>query len=83
MSLEKIMNASHKVVGLKQTTKKIKNGEARLVFVAQDAERRVVQPVLDFCREEKIPVIDVPYMDELGKACGIKAGAAVAAILEE
>lgn len=83
MTLERLQNARRIVIGTKQTTKAVKNKEAKLLFVAQDAESRIVNPVIDLCRELQIEVIEVPQMSELGKACGIKVGAAMAAVIEE
>ena len=50
--------------------------------VADDADVRVVQPLLDACAEARVNVEKVATMQELGKACGIHVGAATAAILK-
>ncbi len=83
MTLERLQGAGKTVIGTKQTVKAVKNHEAKLVFVAQDAESRIIRPVQDLCIEKNIEIIEIPQMDELGKACGIKVGAAMAAILED
>lgn len=83
MDLEALSRASRTVTGTKQTAKAVANGQARHVFVARDAEERVVQPVLESCREKNIPVTYVDTMEELGKACKIKVKAAMAAILSD
>lgn len=74
--------AAKKVTGAKQVTRALKNGAVRRVFLAQDAESRVTEPVLRLCRELGTDTIEVPTMAELGGACGIAVGSAVAAILE-
>jgi large subunit ribosomal protein L7A len=51
------------------------------VFVAADADRRVVEVVLAAVREAGLVPIEVPSMRELGRACAIAVGAAAAAVL--
>lgn len=70
-----------KVVGVKQTQRAISDGRARLVFLAEDADPRVTEPVEALCREQNVPARRVPSMKELGCACGIAVGSAVAALL--
>lgn len=82
MSLNDLKNAKKKVVGAKQTLKAIKNGNALKVYVALDAEPRVIDPILRACQERGVEVIKVEHMVDLGHACTIKVSAAVAAILE-
>ncbi len=83
MTLDRLQTARRIVIGTKQTTKAIKTKEAKLVYVAQDAESRIVNPIIDSCRQQQIEVVEVPQMAELGKACGIKVGSAMAAVIEE
>ncbi len=83
MSLDRLQRASKIAIGTKQTTKLVRNNKARAVFIAQDAEERITKPVVNLCREKNIDLIEVPHMAELGKACGIKVGAAMAAIVEK
>lgn len=82
MSLrEKIANAKYVTVGTKQTKKAIQNNKVKLVFVARDAEARVTDPVIKLCQEKGIDVEYVDSMKELGSACNIDVGSAVAGIL--
>ncbi len=83
MTLERLQGAVKTVIGTKQTIKAVKNHEAKVVFVALDAENRVTRPVWDLCKEQNIEIVEIPLMDELGKACGIKVGAAMVAILRD
>ncbi len=82
MLLEELKWAPEKVVGQKQTLRAIKNGWARTVIVALDAEKSITAPVLKECRDRNIEVITAEDMVSLGKASGIKVKAAVAAILK-
>ena len=68
-----------KVAGVKQTRRAIQDGRAKCVYLAQDADPRVVEPVEALCTEHSIPVERVPSMRELGAVCGIAVGCAVAA----
>jgi large subunit ribosomal protein L7A len=72
-----------KVVGVKQTVKIIKSGKAKAVYVAKDAESRVVKPIEDLCSQNDIELIFIETMKELGHMCGIDVGAATAALTDE
>lgn len=80
---ELISNAHRKVVGAKQTLKALEKREALYVFIARDAEEKVTHPVLAICETNGIEPHYVETMQQLGKLCGIKVKAAVAAITEE
>ena len=80
---ETFKRAKNKTVGLKQTQRALEKGLVQRVFVAGDAESHVLRPVLEWCRKNNVERIEVPTMQELGKACGIEVGTAVAAILED
>jgi large subunit ribosomal protein L7A len=72
-----------RVVGASEVIKVLNTGAAREVFVAKDAERSVIKPILELCEEKKIEVLQVESMKELGSACGIRVGAASAALLKK
>ncbi|MGB9791426.1 MAG: ribosomal L7Ae/L30e/S12e/Gadd45 family protein [Thermacetogeniaceae bacterium] len=80
--MERLDTAKKKTVGTKQTMRAVERGQARVVYVANDAEERVVGPLLKLCEEKGIEVVRVDSMSELGRRCGIKVGAASAAIIE-
>lgn len=79
--LESLKDAN-KAVGVKQTVKAIEKGSAKVVFVARDAEERVVGKVIELCKKSSIEIKYVDTMKMLGKACNIDVGAAVACTLE-
>lgn len=83
MSYDRIRVAKKIAVGMNQTTKTLEQSAAIEVFVAKDAEPKVVSKILHLCEAKGIPVVWVDSMKQLGKACGIEVGAAVAAILQE
>ena len=70
-----------KVVGVKQTRRAIDDGLAARVFLALDADPALTAPVEALCAEKGVPVEKVAQMKELGSACGIAVGSAVAALL--
>ena len=80
---ETFKNAKHKTVGLKQTQRALEKGLVTRLFVAIDAEPHVLRSVGEWCANHDVVRIEVPTMKELGKACGIEVGTAVAAILAD
>lgn len=80
---ETFKHVKQRTVGLKQTQRALEKGCVRRVFVAKDAETHVIRPVLEWCNSHNVECVEVPTMRELGKACGIEVGTAVAGILKE
>lgn len=70
-------------VGTKQTRLAIENGSAVKVFIARDADPKLIDPIVVQCREKGIPLVSVVSMRELGKACGIQVGAAAATMVRK
>ena len=52
------------------------------VFVARSADPKLTDPIVEMCQEKNVPLVEVATMEELGKACQIEVGAAVAALLK-
>ena len=77
------LDTKAKVVGIKQLRKALAEGRARKVFVAQDADPKLTGPILETCRETGVETESVATMAELGRACSIEVGAAVAGLLRE
>ena len=80
MGLE-MLKSSRKTIGTKQTMKAVEKGIVSCVFVAVDAEKRVVLPLMELCSIKGIPIEEVDSMRVLGDACEIDVGTASAAIL--
>ena len=76
------LKSSKKVVGVKQSAKALENGTAKTVFVARDADPKVINNIVELCSRNSIEVVYEESMKQLGKACGIEVGAAVACILK-
>ncbi|ACX52625.1 hypothetical protein Adeg_1530 [Ammonifex degensii KC4] len=83
MPYARISQARKKTVGSRQTLKAVERGQAKVVFVAADAESWVTEPIVQAAKERGIPVEVVPSMKELGRACGIEVNCASAAVLED
>ena len=69
------------VVGSKQLRKALTNGRARFVYLAENADPAITEPLAEMCGKENIQITWVPTMAELGRVCGIEVGAAAAAVV--
>lgn len=69
------------VVGAKQLRKALRAGTVRQVYLAENADPAVIEPLAALCQESNVNVSWVRSMAELGKACGIEVGAAAAAVV--
>ena len=70
------------VVGAKQLKKAVKAGRVRYVFLAENADPAVTEPLAELCTANHIQITWVPSMAELGRVCGIEVGAAAAAVVD-
>ena len=75
--------SSNRVVGVKQSRKAIREGRAAKVFLAADADPAVTGPIEEDCAARRIPMESEHTMAQIGKACRITVGAAVAVLLNE
>lgn len=75
------LKTGSRVVGLKQSLKAVEEERAEKVFVAHDATEKLVLPLITLCEEKNVSVEWTDTMAHLGKACGIKLGAAAAVLL--
>ncbi|MEW4372712.1 ribosomal L7Ae/L30e/S12e/Gadd45 family protein [Paenibacillus kandeliae] len=69
-------------IGTKQTMRMVELGQAEEVYVAQDAEQHLITRIVQLCNKHSVKVTYVETMKELGKACGIEVGSAMAVILK-
>ena len=76
------LKTAPKVIGAKQVGRALRSGQARRVYLADNADPRVTEPIEALCRQIDVPVERVSTMAHLGSACGIAVGSAVAAIVE-
>ena len=70
------------VVGIKQSGRAVAEGNALKAFAARNADPAITDPFAKLCEEHGVELIYVDSMEELGHACGINVGAAVAVLLK-
>jgi len=70
------------VVGAKQLKKAVRAGRTRYVFLAENADPAVMEPLAALCADNHIQITWVSSMADLGRACGIEVGAAAAAVID-
>lgn len=80
--LEELKNGT-KVVGAKQTKRALNDGRALRVYYAADADPILWEPIIALCESKGVPTTEAAGMKELGAACSIAVGAAVAALVSE
>ena len=73
--------SQEKVIGMKQSRKAIREGRAKRVYLACDADPAITGPVAMSCEAAGIPVELEHTMAQLGRACRIAVGASVVAVL--
>lgn len=76
------LKAARKAIGTKQTVRAVEKGLAAKVYLASDADNRVIAPLVQLCSQRGVGVEAGATMAELGKACGIEVGAAAVALLK-
>ena len=77
------LKTKSKDIGVKQSLKAVKAGQARCVYFAEDADPMLLAPIRDWCGSENIETVTAESMALLGRSCGIDVGAAVVALLAE
>lgn len=82
MLIEELQQAPKRCVGLKQVEKAIARGTAQRVYIAIDADERLVEGLAYICEQNNVEYVKVDSMYELGRTCGIHVKAATAAILK-
>lgn len=75
------LKESKKVVGTKQTIKVLEKGTAKVVYIAQDADERIIRQIIDLAEGQNLPVVTVDTMVQLGKECNIEVRTATAATI--
>jgi len=81
MSLD-TLKVVKKTIGVKQVTKAVEKDLVSAVFIARDAESRLVEPLRILCMQKNVMVDTTPNMVELGQACAIEVGAAAVAVMK-
>lgn len=77
-----LLKTTKKVVGIKQCLKALESGDVSYIFIAEDADERLLRNIKEICKVKSIEPVSVESMKTLGKACGIEVGSAVACVLK-
>ena len=56
------LKAGSRVVGAKQTRRALKDGRAKRVYMAKDADPRLLQPLVQEAVRQRVPLIQVDTM---------------------
>jgi large subunit ribosomal protein L7A len=81
MSYEKVLQAQQFVVGTKQAMRALKDGSAKEIIVAEDADPAIVTKIVEVAQSAGVSVAKVDSMKKLGEVCKIQVGAAAVAII--
>ena len=76
------MKGEKLIVGAKQLRKALENGRAKRVWLAENADPAITEPLEALCEKYRVRCIWVPSKQDLGKSCGIEVGAAAAAAVD-
>lgn len=76
------LNTPNRVVGAKQVRRALKDQRVARLYMAMDADPRLLQPLVQAAVNQRVPVEQVASMKELGTTCGIAVGSAIAALLK-
>ena len=71
------------VVGAKQLRRALNSGLARKVYLAENADPAITEPLAQMCDELHIQITWVRSMADLGRTCGIEVGASAAAAVKD
>ena len=85
MAMEEVAKAisgKRVVAGAKQLRKALNSGVVCRVFLAEDADPAITEPIMVLCQRHTVEFAWVKSMTDLGKACGIDVGAAAAAAVD-
>ena len=69
------------IVGSKQLRKALQADRVECVFLAENADPAITEPIAGECSKLHVQITWVRTMAELGRECGIEVGAAAAAVL--
>lgn len=81
MSLDDERRSGTLRIGTKQTVKAVELGAANKVFVARDADLKLINKIVAITKKAGVEIVYIDSMKQLGKACGIEVGAAMAAVV--
>lgn len=76
------MKNGSKAIGIKQTIKAVEGNTAKKVYIAMDADEKIVGALKELCLSNSVELKYIESMKQLGKACGIDVGASAVCLLK-
>jgi large subunit ribosomal protein L7A len=70
-----------RVVGIKQTLRALEKDNAKVLYVAKDAQKQITLRSIEIAQSKNVPIVYIDTMEELGKACDVEVKAATAALI--
>ena len=77
-----VLKSSSKAIGIKQSLKAVEGNNVKVVFIARDADEKIVSSLKELCVKSAVQIEYVDTMKQLGKACGIEVGASAVCVLK-
>lgn len=72
----------YKLIGTKQVLRAVNEGKLEKAYIAKDSDVDIRDKIIAACKKKGVPFEEVSSMLDLGRACGIEVGAAVAGVLK-
>lgn len=83
MSLDLIKDGKRRTVGTRETRKALEKGLLEGIFIAMDAEHRLVKPLIAAAKASGISIYYVETMKKLGAVCDVEVDTAIAGVLKQ
>lgn len=77
-----LLKGNNKAIGIKQSLKVVEANNAKIVFIARDADEKITGGLKELCNTNSIEIFYADTMKQLGKACGIEVGASAVCLLK-
>lgn len=80
---QRVRAQQRRTVGTSSTRRALQRGAVVEVYMARDADRRVLNPVIALCKEKGVKINWVDCQAALGQACGLALGASTVGFLRD
>jgi large subunit ribosomal protein L7A len=74
------LKSNSKLIGLKQSTRAIEEGQVSKAFAALDSAPEILKKLVILCENNGVEIEYVETMAQLGEVCEIDVGASIAVI---
>ena len=76
------LKTNYKVIGIKQTLRALEKERATVLYVAKDAQSKVIVRPLELAKSQELSIVYIDTMEELGSVCQIEVKTATAALIK-